>query len=141
MIFYETLLSWFFYVWACTYFCFHHCGLHSLKSITQVIFISLCVIMWKTTIENIKEPKNKICIILFSGFLMFFWQFCLVMLKMVTNCFGNRNFMYLMKRLKGGLVFLFWIFGGKGDREGISFVFSLFPICSIKFPKCSQCVP
>jgi uncharacterized membrane protein YhdT len=39
----------------------------TLTCITQVIFISLCGIMWKKTIQNIKEPKNEICIILFSG--------------------------------------------------------------------------
>jgi len=86
----------------------------------------------KKTIENIKEPKTEICIILFSGFLMFFWQFCLVMLKMVTNCFANRNFMYSMKRLKRGLVFFFWTLGDEGDAEGISFVFSQFPMCSLR---------
>jgi hypothetical protein len=99
----------------------------------------------KKLLKILRNQKKKNVVFSLVVFKFFFRQFCLVMLKMVTNCFGNRNFMYSMKRLKGGLVFFFWILGGKGDGERISFVFSLFtnvfPLCSIKFPKCSQCVP
>jgi len=45
---------------------------------------------------------------------------------MVTNCFGNKNFMQPMRRLRG-LVLSFG-FGGAGG--GGSFVFGWFPMCS-----------
>jgi len=59
---------------------------------------------------------------------------------MVTNSFGNRNFMQPMGRLSMHskcldfiFLFKFWLVGGGGGRG----IFSYFPL----FPKCSHQVP
>jgi hypothetical protein len=59
---------------------------------------------------------------------------------MVTNCFGNRNFMPTNEKAQGNLVFFLLGFRGRV----IFWVFGTFPRCScqvpIVFPLCSQCV-
>jgi len=58
---------------------------------------------------------------------------------MVRNSFGNRNFVQPMARLSmhskclDYFSFKFWA-GGEGG-EGIFFIFSFFPTCSIQVPQ------
>jgi hypothetical protein len=68
---------------------------------------------------------------------------------MVTNSFGNRNFMQPMGRLSMHstcLDFIFLLsFEKEGEGERIFFNFPLFPTCSLQvpngFPSSSQYVP
>ncbi len=64
---------------------------------------------------------------------------------MVTNCFGNRNFMQLMGRLHMHSKCLAFFSFNLGVGGRIFFIFPLFPTCSFQvpngFPSGSQYVP
>jgi hypothetical protein len=49
----------------------------------------------------------------------------LLKVETVMNCFGNRNYMQPMRRLSGGIVFFFWVWGY--GIFGFLFVLNVFP--------------
>jgi hypothetical protein len=75
----------FFNVWACAYFLFPHCGLHSLIVLHNK-WCSLHLIMWNKMIEKFNEPKKVGFSILLNVFLMYFslWH-----KKFIDVCFDN----------------------------------------------------
>ncbi len=50
-----------FYVWACTYFLFSYCGLHSLKVLHKSDVISLCIYYVKQSSKRINELIKDKC--------------------------------------------------------------------------------
>jgi hypothetical protein len=69
----KFFLSWvfFIYVWACAYFLFPHCGLHSLIMLHNK-WCSLHLIMWNKMIEKFNEPKKVGFSILLNVLLVYF---------------------------------------------------------------------